>query len=311
MKVPLLRASLWMLFATAFPITSTYSHAEAHCPAGVAALHPRLVAGALLVIPVRINQSGPYDFMVDTGSQLNIVDPALAASLVLKSERTVGLITATDVSHGSVSTLNSLEAGGYTLEKPIVVVQDMSAAIQAADPDIRGVLGENFLAHFDVLIDYRRGLLCLDQAKLMEKDLRGERVPLVTSNHSQTEMAFFPRLVISVKLTDTGSKPILLQLDSGSDGQLLYAGKRDLEQSLLRRARMQGPEVGEARRAFALLPPQDMQIGTRVVRKVPFVTPVHAVQNVPDREEDGLLATVLFQRVYVSHSDGFVIFDPR
>jgi hypothetical protein len=29
------------------------------------------------------------------------------------------------------------------------------------------------------------------------------------------------------------------------------------------------------------------------------------------QEEDGVLATVLFQRVYVSHSDRFVIFDPR
>jgi hypothetical protein len=36
--------------------------------------------------------------------------------------------------------------------------------IQATDPRIRGVLGENLLAHFDVLIDYSRGLLCLDEA---------------------------------------------------------------------------------------------------------------------------------------------------
>ena len=54
-----------------------------------------------------------------------------------------------------------------------------------------------------------------------------------------------------------------------------------------------------------------MKVGNRTVRKVPFVTPTSGAQNVPDREEDGILATVLFQRVYVSHSDRFVIFDPR
>ena len=54
-----------------------------------------------------------------------------------------------------------------------------------------------------------------------------------------------------------------------------------------------------------------MRLGTRIVRKVPFVTPANASQNVPDREEDGILATVLFQRVFISHSDRFVIFDPR
>ena len=61
----------------------------------------------------------------------------------------------------------------------------------------------------------------------------------------------------------------------------------------------------------ALLPPQDMRVGSRIVRKVPFVIPASGSQNVPDREEDGILATVLFQRVYVSHSDRFVVFDPR
>jgi hypothetical protein len=44
---------------------------------------------------------------------------------------------------------------------------------------------------------------------------------------------------------------------------------------------------------------------------VGFVTPVHAEANIPDREQDGLLATVLFQRVYISHADHYVIFDPR
>jgi hypothetical protein len=54
-----------------------------------------------------------------------------------------------------------------------------------------------------------------------------------------------------------------------------------------------------------------MRLGTCIVRKVPFVTPTSGSQNVPDREEDGILATVLFQRVYISHSDRFIIFDPR
>ena len=84
-----------------------------------------------------------------------------------------------------------------------------------------------------------------------------------------------------------------------------------MEEPLLKRAKVQGAEVGEAHRAFAVLPPQDMRLGSRIVRKVPFVTPANGSQNVPDREEDGILATVLFQRVYVSHSDRFVVFDPR
>ena len=309
MKLPLLRALVGILLAAGSPISST-SHAEAHCPAGITSLHPRIVAGALLVIPVKINQSGPYDFMVDTGSQLNVIDPALAAGLNVKSQGTVGLVATATYSQASVGVVDSLSVGSLIVEKTWVVVQDL-APIQSADPRIRGVLGEDFLAHFDVLIDNSRGLLCLDEARLMEKELRGERIPLMTSKHPETSVPFTQRLVISVSLSDTGTQPILLQLDSGSDGPILYASNRESLQPLLKRARFRGPEVRDARRAFAVLPPQDMQVGARTIRNVPFVKPVNATQNVPDREEDGILATVLFQRVYVSHSDRFVVFDPK
>jgi len=259
---------------------------------------------------VRINQSGPYDFMVDTGSQLNIIDPALAAELKLKSQDKVGLVATATVFQASIVVLDSLETGLQSVAKPLAAVQDLGP-IQAADPRIRGVLGENFLAHFDVLIDYSHRLLCLDARNLMQRELRGERIPLVPSKRSEAEVPFSKRLVVEVNLSDTGTRPILLQIDSGSDGPILYAGNRKLEQLLLSRAKLRVSDVSDARLAFAILPPQDMRLGRRTVRNVSFVTPASGAQKIPVREEDGVLATVLFQRVYVSHLDHFIIFDPR
>jgi hypothetical protein len=46
-----------------------------------------------------------------------------------------------------------------------------------------------------MLIDYSRGLVCLDETKLMEKYLGGERIPLVISKHPETELPFSGRLV--------------------------------------------------------------------------------------------------------------------
>ena len=310
MKSPLFYGSIRVLLAAALPFTSITTPAEPRCPGNFGGESPRMVAGALLVIPVRINHSGPYDFMVDTGSQLNVIDPLLATELALKSQGKVGLMATATYSHASVVVLDSLETGSHAVEKPLTVVQDLSP-IQAADPRIRGVLGENFLAHFDVLIDYRRGLVCLDETKIMERELRGERVPLVSPGDPENEVPFTERLVISVNLSDAGDREILLQLDSGSDGPILYSGNKKLEEPLLKRARLQGAEVSEAQRAFALLPPQDMRIGTRTVRKVPFVTPVNAASNVPDRNEDGILATVLFERVYINHTDRYVMLNPK
>ena len=125
--------------------------------------------------------------MVDTGSQLNVIDPALAAQLNLKLQGTVGLVATAAYSQASVGVLDSLQAGSQMVFKPLVIIQDLGS-IQAADPSIRGVLGENFIAHFDLLIDYGRRLLCLDEAKLIENDVPGERIPLVTPKTPGNEM---------------------------------------------------------------------------------------------------------------------------
>jgi hypothetical protein len=310
MKSQLLRAPIVVLLSAGFPITSLSMHAETHCPGNVAGVNPRIVAGALLVIPVRINQAGPYDFMVDTGSELTVIDPSLASHLALRPKGTVGLIATASYLRASAAELDTLEAGSHVVEKPLVVVQDLGQ-IRAADPRIRGVLGENFLAHFDLLIDYEHRLLCLDESKLMEAEMRGEHIPLVTPGHPENEVPFTVRLVVSVNLSDTGSRSILLQVDSGSDGPILYSGNKEWAEPLLKRASLRGDKASQAQQAFAVLPLQDMRVGRRIIRKVPFVTPVTAAQNIPNREEDGVLPAVLFQRLYISHADRYLVFDPK
>jgi hypothetical protein len=122
MKLSSLCSCFCVLLATAFAFTSISSQAETHCPGNLPSLHPRIVAGALLVIPVKINQAGPFDFMVDTGSQLNVIDPALAAKLSLKSQGTVGLVATAAYSQASAGVLDSLQAGSHSVLKPLVVV---------------------------------------------------------------------------------------------------------------------------------------------------------------------------------------------
>jgi hypothetical protein len=291
-------------------VTLSTLQAESHCPAGIASVTPRFVQRALIVIPVRINQAGPFDFMVDTGTQVTVVDPLLASELHLKPQGTVGLLTVASYVQASLSVLDTLEAASHVVEKPAVVVQDLGQ-IQAADPRIRGVLGENFLAHFDLLIDYPHKLLCLDETGVMRETVRGERISLVAAEHPETEVPFTDRLVISVHLSGTGTRQILLKLDSGSDGLVLYAGGDEAKRGILKQATLHGGGVSKAQRAFAVLPPQDMRIGNHILRNISFVTPVSVAKNVPRRDEDGLLATVLFQRVFISSRHHYVVFNPK
>jgi len=285
--------------------------AEPRCPGNTASVTPRLVRDALIVIPVRINQAGPFDFMVDTGSQVTVIDPSLASELNLKVQGRVGLVSVVNFAQASATVLDTLEADSHVIEKSPAIVQDLRP-IQAADPHIRGVLGESFLAHFDLFVDYGHKLLCLDETSAMRDSVRGERISFIRPQHPEDELPFLERLVVSVRLSGTGKQPILLQLDSGSDGPILYPGSDQPEvQALVQSATLQGANTTDAQRAFAVLPTQTMQIGNRILTHVSLVTPVAVAKNLPPQREDGLLPTVLFQRVLISGRGHFVVFDPK
>jgi Aspartyl protease len=286
--------------------------AESRCPGSVASVTPRFVQHALIVIPVRINQAGPFDFMVDTGSQVTVIDPSLASQLDLKPQGRVGLVSVASFAQASVAVLDSLEADSKVVDKPFVVVHDLGQ-IRAADPRIRGVLGQSFLAHFDLFVDYGHKLLCLDETNAMRDRVRGERIPFVSSQAPEDELPFMERLVISVHLSG-GKQPILLQLDSGSDGPILYPGsEQPVVQALVHAAVPQGGNLANAHPVFAVVPPQIVQIGNLILSHISFVTPVIVGKNLREHHEDGLLPTVLFQRVFISGGGGdhYVVFDPR
>ena len=283
--------------------------AETHCPGNVASITPRIVKGALIVIPVKINNTGPFDFMVDTGSQIVIVDPSLASQLNLTVQGSVGLVSAANYAAAPVTTLASLEVGAHRVEAPLAAVQDLGQ-VQAADSHIRGILGQSFLAHFDLFIDNEHNLLCLDETHAIRDKVRGEQLQLVHPPPDRSQLAYTERLVLSVHLSGIENQQVLLQLDSGSDGPILYPSTDEAERRIFGQAVRRSNSASKAQQAFAILPPQDMRIGTHTVSQVHFVTPVNSGRNIPTREEAGLLPTILFKRVYINHSDHFAILVP-
>jgi hypothetical protein len=285
--------------------------AEPRCPGDVAAVTPRFVEHALIVIPVSINHTGPFDFMVDTGSQATVIDPSLASQLAVKSQGTVRLVGVASSARAFATVLDRVEANFKVVENSPAAVQDLRQ-IQAVDPGIRGVLGESFLAHFDMFLDYPHKLFCLDETSAMRESVRGERIALVPPQHPENELPYMERLVISARLSGSGARAILLQLDSGSDGPILYADSKYREiQVLARSAAQRRGSVTSAQRAFAVMPAQTVKIGGQIFPGISFVTPVGGQESIPGRTEDGLLPTLLFQRVLISGQRRYVVFDPK
>lgn len=107
----------------------------------------RTVNGYLMVVPVRINGQGPFDFVVDTGTNRTLIDPELAEQLGLKAAGRISLATLTDTQPASRYFLGSVTVGSESAAN----IEALSFAIRplrAVDKRIRGVLALNFLARF-------------------------------------------------------------------------------------------------------------------------------------------------------------------
>jgi hypothetical protein len=283
-------------------------YAEPHCPGNVTSLRLRLVQRSLIIVPVEINHTGPYDFMVDTGAQITTVDPALAAALHLKTQGAAGVIGVGHYTRAPLTQLDSVQAGPHTVDTVLAVIQD-PGQVKATDPRVRGILGSNFLEHFDVLIDYPHGLLCMDEGKLMQANVKGARIALATAPHPERDLSFTDRLIIPVNVSGIKAQ-LFMKLDSGSNAPMLYEAGKELTRALFVSAPLRTRATDGIEREFAVLPPQNVQVGAHVLHRVPFVAPLDAGKDAPKLDVDGLLPTVLFQRVYISYADHYAVLDP-
>jgi hypothetical protein len=197
-------------------------HAEPRCPGNVASLTLRRIQDDLIVVRVLINRTGPYDFLVDTGSQITTIDPVLASDLHLRIEGTTGVSGVATQSRIAFAFLDLIEVGNHSVPQSLAVIQDI-ADLKVADSRTRGMLGENFLSRFDLLIDDRQQILCLDESRTLAQAVKGEHIPLERPHGPRDDLPFTRPMIVSVQLTTVDVAPVLLRLDSGSNTALLYA----------------------------------------------------------------------------------------
>ena len=173
-------------FVLAATIVSTLA-AETHCPGNVASVPFHLVNRHQMIVAVSVNHSGPYNFLLDTGTQITMVDPSLAAELHLSTQGSAEVAGAGFHASASFAQLDLLEAGSHAVANQKVLVYDLQN-LQSAGLHIQGVLGEDFLEHFDMLIDNAHSLLCLDDSAAMRAEVKGQHVALLTPAGSDNGM---------------------------------------------------------------------------------------------------------------------------
>lgn len=294
----------WLLFASCFAIFSG-AYADPRCPGNVVSVQTRRVANYMLLVTVTLNRSASYPFLLDTGTQVTVVDPALAAELHLQP---TGRATFSGVSAQQqvlMAELAELRVGERRRAHTPVAIQPLDS-VQAEIPGVRGVLGGDFLHHFGVLIDQDNSLLCLDTKGDMRGKVHGERLNLEIPPADPDTVSVEP-LLVPVSLSSMPERRLLLLLDSGANVPFLWK-KQPLPPS--EAVPSKGISSGDSLSKFISLPPQDMRIGSLLVHHITFAILALNPENAVKVQADGLLPTAQFRRVYIDYSQRYVVLEP-
>jgi hypothetical protein len=273
--------------------------AETRCPGNVASVPLEIVNGQKILLRVSINHSGPYSFLLDTGSQITLIDLSLAAELHLSVQNSTNVLSSEgSYTSASYAQIDRLEAGSHAVTNQTVLVYDFQKLNVVIHP-IRGILGEDFLGRFDMLIDNEHRLLCLDDSATLGANIKGQHIALITSAQSAHSQPPREQLIVSAQIA-RARRPVRLILDSGSNIPVLYNFSQFMTWFPSAHTSPPVMQVDGTRRAFSVLPRLEVEIGPLDLREVLFVTPL-GVETAPGMLEDGLLPTGLFRRVFIDH----------
>lgn len=250
----------------------------------------------MIVVQAMVDGVGPFDFLVDTGSTHTVIDPALARQLQAPILGEASLTTVSDVRMDRLARLKEIRVGNSALSELGAVVDPMDR-VKLKAPRVRGVLGEDFLSQFDLLLDYKKREIRFDQGAP-----RGERCRFQTMGHYRGQTTT-NRLLIEVEFADVRDGKVQLQLDTGAKMPELFPGGPHAFPVQPWAGSMgfsSGPN-GTSVRSHTTI-----RIGSTELTGLDVIRSSRGVAF----DAAGLLPASLFDRVYISHTGGFVVLNP-
>ncbi|MEY2481269.1 MAG: hypothetical protein QOI04_2196 [Verrucomicrobiota bacterium] len=172
----------------------------------------RLAGGAqpLILLPVRVNGAGPFEFILDTGAGTSLLTPELVRQLDVKTIGSKEGQSAGGKISVSLAQIDSLSVGDVCIEHVDVGIVDLSHVGKTIGAKIDGDLGYNFLKHFRVTIDYRSSEIHFEDPKRVEQFGRKPQteVPIRLASPAK------PLILIDVHANGRG--PFQFAIDTGT-----------------------------------------------------------------------------------------------
>jgi hypothetical protein len=164
-------------------------------------------------------------------------------------------------------------------------------------PGIRGVLGEEFLSKFDILIDFKQRWLRFGDAPPLGERRRFEAIGQYHGSPTTN------RLLIAAQLVGVSDDQLQLQLDTGAKFPELFPVSHE---SPAPHSWSGSMATSSGTNDTIIYSNITIKIGTTTVRDLDVVQSRHSVAF----DAVGLLPASIFHRIYISHSGGFVVFNP-
>ena len=253
-----------------------------------------------VTVPVVIAGAGPFEVLLDTGTNVTVIQPELARQLALQPTARATLETAMDGPRVvPYARLPHLSVGDTHVEDVEVVFRDLRD-LRALEPHISGILGHNVLERFSYTLDHRRCRIVLGAACPGVPD-GGERLPI--------EWLDGRVIVQAYGVPARTERPLRLVLDSGVARLVLFeAGARTLWIEPERRTRAADliaapvPTVRMGQLAA-------LRLGQLTLRGVPVAT-MAGEPDADGRYGDGLLPTSLFDALFVNVRERYIVLNP-
>ena len=234
-----------------------------------------------------------------------MIEPALAIELHLSGDSEASVRSAGVRAAATVTQADLVEVGTHQVAGLKVVVFDIGIQ-QGQTRDLRGVLGEDFLGQFDLLIDNAHSMVCLDETGRMRAEAKGRRVALLTSGAGAPAHVTTP--VVAVRLSD-GMRPVRLELDSGADVSFLF-DTSFLALGVFKLVPVPGSGASGASEVVQDRPGSDRKHRVYRTAEGSVCYLFDAAEGfAPVETLDGLLPSGLFKRVLISRAENFVILE--
>ncbi|WP_109488930.1 retropepsin-like aspartic protease [Occallatibacter savannae] len=251
-----------------------------------------------LLVPVFINESGPYPLLLDTGSTGTMICNDLLSSLAVP----LGNETTVD-SHTGAAGAQAVKLGKIAIADigvaDLEVVGVASLPSDLARTGARGILGEDFLRHFDFLIDNRSHTLTLDLESNLLHRIAGEKLPLLPNGMGSN--GGLP--IVELHLPDRFVSLRFL-IDSGSNLGLVLTPPLTTFRGINPPSQLHTLQGGSSCHLARVIPETSTSI-------LPVFN-MAACQGLraDQKDVDGTVPTNTFDRVFVSYSGRFAVLNP-